>query len=45
MSQATDIMASKTYFRRPTMNAFLIKEDFPKSEIEFDQRFLNASAC
>ena len=27
------------------MNKFLIMEDFPKSEIEFDQRFLNASAC
>ena len=27
------------------MNEFLIMEDFPKSEIEFDQRFLHASAC
>ena len=27
------------------MNEFIIMEDFPKSEIEFDQRFLNSSAC
>ena len=27
------------------MNEFTITEDFPKSEIEFDLRFLNPSAC
>jgi len=27
------------------MNEFIILEDFPKSEIEFDHRFLNVSAC
>ena len=27
------------------MNEFLIMEDFPKSEIEFDHRFMDESAC
>ncbi len=27
------------------MTEFTIMEDFPKSEIEFDQRFLDESAC
>ena len=27
------------------MKEFTITEDFPKSEIEFDLRFLNPSAC
>ena len=27
------------------MNEFVIMEDFPKSEIEFDQRFLDPSTC
>jgi hypothetical protein len=27
------------------MTEFIIMEDFPKSEIEFDQRFLDKSAC
>jgi transposase-like protein len=27
------------------MNEFIITEDFPKNEIEFDQRFLDTAAC
>jgi hypothetical protein len=27
------------------MNEFIITEDFPKNEIEFGQRFLDAAAC
>ncbi len=38
-------MASKNYYRRPIMHKFIMTEDFPKSEIEFDQRFSDEAAC
>lgn len=31
--------------REAIITEFTIKEDFPKSEIEFDQRFSNINAC
>jgi hypothetical protein len=37
-------MAS-TISKEATMNDFIITEDFPNSEIEFDQRFSNTEAC
>ncbi len=35
-------MPQKT-LQEAIMNEFIIMEDFPKSEIEFDQRFLHES--
>jgi hypothetical protein len=35
----------KTSTKEAGMTDFTITEDFPKSEIEFDQRFLDPKAC
>lgn len=35
------IAASKRQYKEAGMTDFTITEDFPKSEIEFDQRFLD----
>jgi hypothetical protein len=37
-------MASNTT-KEATMTDFTVAEDFPKSEIEFDQRFRDIDAC
>ena len=35
----------KTTIKETVMTNFTITEDFPKSEIEFDQRFSNPKTC